>query len=555
MGSGAATRPAWWQPSLAGLYFGGVWLALTFTPSLIPRPPAFQGLLAGIAFALGYWFGAGFIWLWQYLELPQFPLRCRRPLFALLVAITAVEVGWNLWNAVAWQNTTRALMNMPSVETDRPFLTLVLAVVVALVLIGLVRAFLAGTAWAANASRRLVHRRVASVVGGVLFVVVLIALINGSLVSSAITAIDKLQAATDVTDPPGAEIPVEATRSGSAASLVGWDQLGKMGKRFVDEGPRRADIEAFTGRPAREPIRVYVGLRSADDVPAQAELALAELKRVDAFSRKVLVIATPTGTGWIDNAGIAPLEYMQDGDTAIVGVQYSYLQSPLSLILEPGRSQESAAIVFEAIYAHWRSLPKDARPKLYLFGLSLGSHGSEASVPISAFVSEPFQGAVWAGPPFRNSIWRSIQRRRNDGSTAWLPHFEDGSLFRVLGPSSEESRPGEAWGPIRVVYVVNPSDAIVFFEEEMWFRQPDWLKQPRGPDVSPLLEWVPVITFFQVAFDMLSAANVAAGHGHNYAALDYARAWVEVSVPQAWSDGDTQRVGLVVQAASSAPLP
>ena len=150
--------------------------------------------------------------------------------------------------------------------------------------------------------------------------------------------------------------------------------------------------------------------------------------------------------------------------------------------------------------------------------------------------------------------WPAAGRKWSVGCRSRLPACPAG-LFRVLGPSSEASRPGEAWGPIRVVYVVNPSDAIVFFEEEMWFRQPDWLKQPRGPDVSPLLEWVPVITFFQVAFDMLSAANVAAGHGHNYAALDYARAWVEVSVPQAWSDGDTQRVGLVVQAASSAPLP
>ena len=91
--SQTSLRPAWWQPSLAGLYFGGMWLALTFTPSLIPRPWLFQGVLGGIAFALGYWFGAALIWLWNYLELPLVPVRWRRPLYWLLALATALRIG------------------------------------------------------------------------------------------------------------------------------------------------------------------------------------------------------------------------------------------------------------------------------------------------------------------------------------------------------------------------------------------------------------------------------------------------------------------------------
>ncbi|MDJ0512129.1 MAG: alpha/beta-hydrolase family protein, partial [Methyloceanibacter sp.] len=97
-------------------------------------------------------------------------------------------------------------------------------------------------------------------------------------------------------------------------------------------------------------MRVYAGLRSADSPEQQAQKALADLIEMDAFSRSSMVIATPTGTGWVDNNSIAPLEYMHDGDIATVAVQYSYLQSPLSLILEPGRSQASAAAVFRTIY-------------------------------------------------------------------------------------------------------------------------------------------------------------------------------------------------------------
>ncbi len=539
-------EPGWWRPSLAGLYFGGMWLALTFTPSLIPRPWLFQGVLGGIAFAFGYWFGAALIWLWNYLELPIVPSRWRRSLYGLLVLATALRIGWYLWNASGWQNSTRELMGMPDVEGIHYVRTLLVAAAIAMVLIGLVWALIRSTKIMASIPRNYIQRRIASVVGGAVFIVLLVQLVNGTLVSATITVIDETQAATDILDPPGAVPPAESTRSGSRASLVSWDRLGKAGKLFVHEGPRRSDIEAFTGKEAKNPIRVYVGLRSAEDTLAQATLAVEELKRTGAFSRKLLVIATPTGTGWVDNLGIAPLEYMYGGDTAVVGVQYSYLQSPLSLILEPGRSQASAGVVFQAIYGYWKSLPEEQRPKIYLFGLSLGSHGSETSAPLYAYVSDAFSGAVWAGPPFRNPLWRNIQRNRNQGSTAWLPHFENGSMIRVIGPFDGPKINSDSWGPIRIAYVVNPSDAIVFFEESMWFREPDWMKQPRGSDLSPLLRWIPVITFLQVGLDMLFAAEAPPGHGHNYAVEDYADAWVEVSAAAGWTKPDTARLKILL---------
>ena len=182
--------------------------------------------------------------------------------------------------------------------------------------------------------------------------------------------------------------------------------------------------------------------------------------RMGAFSRSILVIATPTGTGWVDNNGIAPLEYMHDGDVATVAVQYSYLQSPLSLILEPGRSRKSAAAVFRVIYRYWKKLPKDGRPKLYLFGLSLGSLGSESSAPVHAWLGNSFDGVVWAGPPFRNRIWRAIQRDRDEGSPPWRPVFEGGSNFRVIGHGDSATEATANWGRVRIVYIVYPSDAI-----------------------------------------------------------------------------------------------
>jgi len=233
---------------------------------------------------------------------------------------------------------------------------------------------------------------------------------------------------------------------------------------------------------------------------------------------------------------------MQDGDVATVAVQYSYLQSPLSLILEPGRARKSADAVFRVIYRYWKSLPKDKRPKLYLFGLSLGSLGSEFSPPVHAWLGASFDGAVWAGPPFRNRIWRTIQRDRDEGSPPWRPVFEGGSNFRVIGHGDSATKAPSDWGPVRIVYLVYPSDAITFFEESMFYRQPQWMVPPRGEDVSPLLQWFPIVTALQVGIDMMFAMDVPPGHGHDYAVGDYIEAWKAVTAPRNWTDEDSKRL-------------
>ncbi len=121
-----------------------------------------------------------------------------------------------------------------------------------------------------------------------------------------------------------------------------------------------------------DPIRGYVGMRSASNNQERAKLALEELKRVGGFERSNLIIATPTGNGWHDRGAVDSLEYLHAGDTAMVSMQYSYLPSWLILITEPNRSTNSAKALFDEIYGYWTTLPKDARPKLYLYGMSLG---------------------------------------------------------------------------------------------------------------------------------------------------------------------------------------
>ncbi len=146
-----------------------------------------------------------------------------------------------------------------------------------------------------------------------------------------------------------------------------------------------------------------------------------------------------------------------------------------------------------------------------------------------------FAGALWSGPPFESRIWRSVTDRRNAGTPQWLPQFRDGSIVRFLNQQGSPVPLNRPWGPMRIVYLQYASDPIVFFNYRDLYRRPDWLKQPRGPDVSPDLRWYPVVTMLQIALDMAVATTTPMGHGHVYAPEDYVDAWVAVTDVTGWT--------------------
>src|SRR5690606_39344309 len=96
--------------------------------------------------------------------------------------------------------------------------------------------------------------------------------------------------------------------------------------------------------------------------------------------------------------------------------------------------------------------------------------------------------------------------------------------------------PGALWGPIRIFYLQYASDPITFFDYQSLYRRPEWLDEPRGPDVSPELRWYPVITFLQLVLDMALATTAPLGYGHLYAPEHYIYAWVEVTEPSDLND-------------------
>jgi uncharacterized membrane protein len=456
--------------------------------------------------------------------------------------ICAALVGVSLWRSTEWQNSIRAAMGLEPIASTNPWNISLIALATLAILIAIARLFQLIYRFVSARAHRFLPKRLSNVIGVIVGIALFWSVIDGIFFRVALHMADSSFQQYDALIEPETTRPTAAFKTGSSASLVEWDDLGRAGRQFISSGPGSADLRAFSGKDAREPIRVYVGLRSAKTPEARAKLALEELKRVGGFERAVLVVVTPTGTGWVDPAAMDSVEYLYNGDVASVALQYSYLPSWLSLLAEPGYGADAARALFTEIYGYWTSLPRGHRPKLYLHGLSLGAMNSEQSAEPFEMLGDPIEGALWSGPPYASRLWHSITAGRNPGSPAWLPQFRDGSFVRFMNQHGVAVAPGSRWGPMRIIYLQYASDPVTFFDYHDLYREPDWMKPPRGPDVSPSLRWYPVVTLLQLTLDMAMSTTTPPGYGHVFAAAHYIDAWIEVTGLQGWSPDEIARL-------------
>jgi uncharacterized membrane protein len=528
--------------SVPCLLLGLLFFAASLTPSLIARGPAVQGILGGLVTAIGYLLGqiAGLIW--RVAELPRVSGRTARIVTAAATIPLVAFFLWVLGFSLTWQNDVREKMGIePAAAFNLGTILLVAFATFAV-------AFLLGRLVASLF--RLVRAwfylvmppRRANVLGFLAVAVILFVVTRDGILDRVVAGLDASYEAAQELFQKAPPPPTDARMTGSAASLIDWAAMGKYGREFVVTGPDAEDIAAFTGRPALDPIRVYVGRANGDTPRERAELALAELIRQGAFEREVLIVASPTGTGWIDPGLQDPVEYMHGGDIATVVAQYSYLQSPLALILETSTGLEQATALQDVVHGYWRTLPKDARPRFYVNGLSLGAWSSMYATNMFRLLDDPIDGAYWVGPPFSSDFWNHVQNRRNPGTPWVLPTIGDGSLVRYASHSVDGTEAAGDWGNMRIVFLQYSSDPVVFYDPRSLWRAPPWMLEPPAEDVSDHLFFMPIVTQFQLALDLALSFSAPPGHGHAYSSQDYIGPWVLVTAPRSWSSADTERL-------------
>ena len=386
---------------------------------------------------------------------------------------------------------------------------------------------------------RVAPPRVSAVVAVVLLLALTIALLNGVVVKYTMRALNNtFETVNDEMD-PDTPAPTTRLRSGGPESQVSWESLGHQGRIFVASATTVEQLSEFNGARATEPIRAYAGLNSADIIRETARLAARELQRTGGLDRAVVAVATTTGTGWINEAEADALEYMYNGDTAIVSMQYSFLPSWISFLVDKENARQAGQALFEAVDELVREMPEAQRPKLVVFGESLGSFGGEAPFLSLNNIVARTDGALFSGPTFNNTMWEELKRNRDPGSPQWLPIYDQGENVRFVARPDNLGRPDDPWGNPRIVYLQHASDPIAWWNPDLLFREPDWLREPRGYDVSPRMNWIPVVTFLQVSADMAVAVNVPDGHGHRYV-RDVVNAWADVLQPPGWTRGQNR---------------
>jgi uncharacterized membrane protein len=441
-----------------------------------------------------------------------------------------------------WNNQTRELMTLEPGSPWTPAAALPIALLIWFVLLVIARLL----RWAARAVGNLLSRwipRNAAIVLGAVVIAVPLLIAFSALLTQASSLADSVYGKTNDTTAQGVTRPTSSLRSGGPGSLVTWESLGMQGRSFIGRGPDVAALEQFNGEPAEEPIRVYVGVESAPTAEERAQLALEELDRTDAWSREVLVVMGTTGTGWIEPQSADPLEYLWNGDTAEVTIQYSYLPSWISFLVDKQRAEDAGQALFAAVHKRWSQLPADARPRLYAYGLSLGSFAQQAAFTgeTPVFLTTAADGYLFSGTPNDTELWRQFERGRDPGSPEWQPVIDEGAMVRYAASAQDYANPPGPWNEPRFLYLQHASDPVVWWYWSIMWSRPDWLAEPRGPDVNTASFWFPFVSWVQVTVDQFHGTGVPNGHGHNYGNM-MVSAWAQLGAPVGWTDADTVKL-------------
>lgn len=513
--------------SLIGVVGALVMYGVSVSPSLLARSWQWHAVASGVLSAVGYIVGLT-IQRFYALVVPRLGVEITAPKAVSIAFRAVLLLGFFLWFLrwllQSYRERKRAnhLVGMRGETLGEYLLGTVCAFILMLALLGVAW----GLQWIGRAIvsvlSQWMHMVFALALSLLILVVIVYALTSQVLLKLGINFFTRHARKMNNRTAKGIVQPQVPERSGSPHSRSSWRAVGGQGRVFLGRGPSRADIEAVTGCSATEPIRVYAGMpEEGQSLQNAADLVVEELHRTGAFDRAVILIATSTGSGWVDEWQVQPLEYLTRGNCATASMQYSFVPSSINFLTDLDVSEEAAVILFETIRRAVDEIPEDRRPALFVCGESLGAYASQHVFSGIVDVLSRTDGALWVGTPAFTPMHAELTAIRHRGSPEVAPVVANGRHVRFVNVPENlwadvYGRELGDWNYPRIVYAQHPSDPVVWWNSELVWHKPDWISEKVDGDVSPHMQYTRGATYIQVLVDMPVAGTAPGGHGHTY---------------------------------------
>lgn len=513
--------------SLIGVVGALVMYGVSVSPSLLARSWQWHAVASGVLSAVGYIVGLT-IQRFYALVVPRLGVEITAPQSVSIAFRAVLLLGFFLWFLrwllQSYRERKRAnyLVGMRGETLGEYLLGTFCAFILMLALLGIA----GGLQWIGRAIvivlSQWMHMVFALALSLLILVVIVYALTSQVLLKLGINFFTRHARKMNNRTAKGIVQPQVPERSGSPQSRSSWRAVGGQGRVFLGRGPSCADIEAVTGCAAMEPIRVYAGMpEEGQSLQSTADLVVEELHRTGAFDRAVILIATSTGSGWVDEWQVQPLEYLTRGNCATASMQYSFVPSSINFLTDLDVSEEAAVILFEMIRRAVDEIPEDRRPALFVCGESLGAYASQHVFSGIVDVLSRTDGALWVGTPAFTPMHAELTAIRHRGSPEVAPVVANGRHVRFVNVPENlwadvYGRELGDWNYPRVVYAQHPSDPVVWWNSELVWHKPDWISEKVDGDVSPHMQYTRGATYIQVLVDMPVAGTAPGGHGHTY---------------------------------------
>ncbi len=96
-----------------------------------------------------------------------------------------------------------------------------------------------------------------------------------------------------------------------------------------------------------------------------------------------------------------------------------------------------------------------------------------------------------------------------------------------------------------MLYLMHPSDPIVWWSPHLMLQEPDWIGAAPGKDVLESMVWIPFVTFWQITADLPFSTGVPGGHGHKYT-TEQVDGWYAVMRPVGLTPTDLDNLKQII---------